>query len=334
MKIKTFIVILATVSGLIVSLFTAVMTFVIIGEPICSTMILKIALTILFVLPVIGLLSFFAGTYLSKKFSYIQCRLDRIKEQTFRQNDSKHYISEIREINNDINFLSNQLKHLFNDLKQKNQNLSNLLISMAHDVKTPITILNGYIEEIEDGLIKNDDLPSALIHMKKEIAFLDELTVDMLEFISSMEKHKIKEKINLYNLLEKDIITILPKLGNLKLINDIPKDFCVEFNKVDLKKICINLLLNALRYTKEGYIKVYVKNNAILFENSGEEIKSEYKDKIFEPFFTVSKSKNRKNSGFGLGLSIVNNLSKNNDYKCILYSSTKEKTIFSLKEEE
>ena len=330
MKIKTFIVILATIAGLIVSIFTALMTFIIIGETLCSTKIIKITLTVLSVLPVIALLSFFSGTYLSKKFKFIEMRLEKIREQKFNHNSSKHLIAEVQEMNDDINFLSNQLNELIIDLKQKNQNLSNLLISMSHDIKTPITIINGYIEEIEDGLISNDKMPFVLDHMKKEIKYLDELTVDMLGFISSMEKKKSKETILFSEFLDNEIFPLLINDKKVELINKIEKDFTINFNKIDLKKVCLNILQNAIKYTKEGYIKVFNEKNNIYFQNNGEEIKVQFKDKIFEPFFTISKSKNRKNSGFGLGLSIVNNLSKNNEYKCSLKSSDTSKTVFVL----
>ncbi len=330
MTIKSFIVILATVSGLIVSSFTAIMTFVIIGEPICSSKLIKITLTVLSVLPVIILLSFFSGTYLSRKFKFIEGRLEKIKEQDFTQNNTNNLISEVHEINEDMNFLSNQLNSLINDLRQKNHNLSNLLISMAHDIKTPITIINGYIEEIEDGLIKEKDMPSALVHMKKEIHFLDELTIDMLEFISSMEHHKTKEKICLYYLIENEIFPILDNKANVKLINDVDKDFLIVFNKIDLKKILLNIIINGIKHTKEGYLKISEIDSEIYFENNGDKINKEYKEKIFEPFFTVSKSKNRKITGFGLGLSIVKNLSTNNGYDTILESSNQDKTIFKL----
>ncbi|WP_121626975.1 sensor histidine kinase [Poseidonibacter antarcticus] len=330
MKIKTFIVLLSTIAGLIVSIFTAVMTFVIIGKPICSVMLIKITLTVLSVLPIIAFLSFFSGTYLSKKFKFIELRLEKIREQKFNHNESKHLITEVQEMNDDINFLSNQLNELIIDLRQKNHNLSNLLISMSHDIKTPITIINGYIEEIEDGLISSDKMPSTLNHMKKEIKYLDELTVDMLGLISSMERKKSKEKILFFYFLENEIFPLLLTNNKIELINNIEKDFIIEFNKIDLKKISLNILQNAIKYTKEGYIKVSNEKNNILFQNNGEEIKIQFKDKIFEPFFTISKSKNRKNSGFGLGLSIVNNLSKNNDYKCSLKSSDTSKTVFIL----
>lgn len=333
MKIKTFVVLLSTIAGLIVSIFTAVMTFVIIGEPIYKVMIFKIALTVFSVLPVIALLSFLAGNSLSKKFRFVELRLEKIRKQNFHQNKKHYLINEVEEINEYINFLSNQLEDLIDDLKQKNHNLSNLLISMSHDIKTPITIVNGYIEEIEDGLIQSDQLPLILNHMKKELDYLDELTVDMLGFISSTEQKKTKENIALYDFLQEEVFPLLHAREEIELLNNVPKDFEVEFNKVDLKKICLNILSNAIKYTKKGYVKVHIKNNKILFQNNGNKIKDELKDKIFEPFFTISRSKNRKNSGFGLGLSIVSNLAKNNDYKCLLKCSNLDKTVFSLEKE-
>lgn len=336
MRIKTFIVVLATVAGLIVSTFTAIMTFVIIGKPICSVILIKISLTVLSVLPVIALLSFFSGTYLSRKFIFIQDRLVKIRKQEFTQNSDNHLISEVNEINDDINFLSNQLEILIGDLRQKNHNLSNLLISMSHDIKTPITIINGYIEEIEDNLIPKQRLPETLEYMKKEIDFLNELTIDMLEFISSMEKHKRKEKILLYYFIENELFPLLPKDKNIKLLNEVNKDFQIEFNKVDLKKICVNIFCNAIKHTQDGYVKIYTRNEEVFFENNGEMIKQKYAKKIFEPFFTTSKSKNRKKrkNGFGLGLSIVSNLCLNNTYRCSLVSSDENKTIFILKKEQ
>jgi len=333
MKIKSFIIIIYTIAGLLISISTAFMTFIIIGEPIGTKMFLQIIFAIILVLPVIGLISYFFGKYLSSKFNFIQNRLESIKKEDFSLDNSKNIIYEINDINQNMNFLSTQLYNLINDLKQKNNNLSNLLISMAHDIKTPITILNGYIEEIEDGMICDEKLPSVLVHMKDEVKFLDELTIDMLEFIRSMQNHKIKTDINLFDLIQNEIFTILPKNENIKYINAVEKDFIIKLNKIDLKKICINILFNAIKYTHNGYIKVYNKDKIIIFENNGQIIENEYKDKIFEPFFTIDKSKNRKNSGFGLGLSIVKNLSKNNDYDCFLEFSDIEKTIFYLKKD-
>lgn len=330
MKIKYFIIIVYICAGLLISILSSFMTYIIIGAPIGKPMIIKIIFTILLMLPIIGYISYLFGQYLSKNFNFIKYRLEDIKKENFTKNENSNIINEINEINESMNFLSLQLDNLIKDLKQKNNNLSNLLISMAHDIKTPITILNGYIEEIEDNMIEKDKLPSVLKHMKDEVNFLNELTIDMLEYITSMQRHKIKEKINLYNFIENEIFIILPKSKKLSYLNNIEEDFDIIFNKIDLKKICLNIFSNAIKHTRTGYIKIYNDKETILFENSGNEIKDKYKIKIFQPFFTIDKSKNRKNVGFGLGLSIVSNLSINNKYKAALYSSNKEKTIFYL----
>jgi len=330
MKIKPFIILIYTIAGLLISALSAFMTFMIIGTPIGSKMFLQIILAIVFVLPIIIAISYFFGKYLSKKFNFIEYRLENIKNEDFQENQNKNLIIEINDINQNMNFLSNRLNNLISDLKQKNQNLYDLLISMAHDVKTPITILNGYIEEIEDGLIKKENLPSVLNSMKQEVNFLNELTVDMLEYISSMHNHKTKEKITLQPFIKNEIFSLLEHKRELQYINTINKESTIIFNKIDLKKIFLNLLTNASKFTQNGYIKIEILNDTIIFENNGEEIKKEFQEKIFEPFFTISKSKNRKTTGFGLGLSIVKNLAKNNGYNCYLKSSTKEKTIFYL----
>ncbi len=331
MKIKPFLIIIYTLAGFFISILSSFLTYIIIGKPIGMTMVVQIIFVVIFLTPVVGIISFILGRYLSRKFDFIKNRLEDIKNENYAKDSSQNKITEINDINDNMNFLSDQLKCLIEDLKQKNQNLSNLLISMAHDVKTPITILNGYIEELEDGMIESQNLPQALSHMKEETKFLDELTMDMLEFITSMNRHKTKDKIELYTLVQNEIFPVLPLKTGIKYLNKLEEGFFIEFNKTDLKKIILNLLNNAIKHTETGYIKIYNKNYTIIFENNGNKIDEEFKDKIFEPFFTIDKSKNRKKSGFGLGLSIVKNLCLSNDYTCALHSSDKIKTMFYLK---
>ena len=307
------------------------MTYII-GEPIGKAMILKIVFSILLMLPIIGLISYFLGSYLSSKFDFIKNRLLTIKQEDFVKDTSKNTLLEINDINQSMNFLSQQMDNLIKDLKVKNQNLSHLIIAMAHDIKTPITILNGYIEEIEDNLVTKDKLPAVLNHMKDEINFLNELTIDMLEYITSINNIKKKDIFNFHLFIQNEIFPLIKKNTNVQYINEVDINYQIEFNKTDLKRICINIITNATRYTPNGYIKISANNDIIKFENNGKHIEEEYKNKIFEPFFTISKSKNRQTSGFRLDLPIVKNLSLNNNYDCILHSSSQEKTLFYLQQ--
>ena len=331
MKIKSFIIIIYIIAGLLISATSSFMTYLIIGVPIGMTMFIKIISAILLTLPIIGIISYFFSKFLSNKFLIIQNRLNSIKEENFEIVQSDNMIFEINHINKDMNELSSKLNKLISELKEKNLNLSTLLISMSHDIKTPITILNGYIEEIEDGIVRKEKLPEVLNNMKNEVMFLNELTLDMLDYISSMKNQKIKSKIHLYDFIQSEILILLAKNDDTEIINEIPNNFTIEFNKMDLKKVLLNILFNAIKHTSNGYVKIYIKNDEVLIQNNGQSIHKDYHKKIFEPFFTVDKSKNRQNNGFGLGLSIVKNLCQNNSYNCILKSSDEKSTIFLIK---
>lgn len=334
MKIKTFIILVYVIAGLLISILSAFITFFIIGAPIGMKMFLQIILAIIFMLPIIILISYLIGKYLSIKFTRISKRLEMIKEENFLKSNDGSFILEIEEINVHMNYLAKQLNELIKNLKLKNQNLSNLLISMSHDIKTPITIINGYIEEIEDDLVKKDDLPSVLLHMKTEINFLDELTIDMLNYINSMKENKEKESIHIHSFINKEIFPILPVKNGINYINGLDKEHIIIFNRMDLKKVCLNIFTNALRHTPQGYIKIINENESILFENNGDIINLKFKDKIFEPFFTISKNRDKKESGFGLGLSIVKNLSHNNFYHSYLKNSDENRTVFCLEKQQ
>jgi len=332
MKIKTFTMSLYMLAGLLIAIFTSIMTYIIIGKPIKMPMIKQIIMVVLAVAPAIGILSYFFGAYLSKKFIFIEQRLERIKQQNFQTDESHNMLIEIDEINQKMNYLATQLNTLIIDLKQKNKNLSELLVSMAHDIKTPITILGGHIEEIEDGLVEDAALPSVLARMKEELSFMDELTVDMLLYIASMDgkSERVRSPIDIHDILDTKVFPILPHKPNVQYLNAIDKDLVLTFNCTDFKRIALNILINAAKYTDTGHIKVYNEGNTLFFENTGEAISAEHAKEIFEPFYTIDKSKNRKQSGFGLGLSIVQNLSRNNRYVCMLSSSDEKKTIFKL----
>jgi len=330
MKIKTFTMLLYMLAGLLIAIFTSLMTYMIIGKPIRMPMIKQIVMVVLAMAPAIGILSYFFGAYLSKKFIFIEQRLERIKQQDFETDKSHNMLIEIEGINQKMNYLAIQLDTLIRDLKKKNKNLSDLLLSMAHDIKTPITILNGHIEEMEDGLVEDEVLPEVLIRMKNELSFMDELTVDMLQYITSMDKKRVQSQVAVHTLLQEKVLPLLPQKANIQYLNHIDMDLTLRFNCTDFKRIALNILINAVKYTHSGHIRLYNERNIVFFENTGEMIDTEHAREIFEPFYTIDKSKNRKQSGFGLGLPIVRNLSQNNGYQCTLLSSDLERTVFKL----
>ena len=286
MKIKKLLLISYSLVGLLIASLSALMTYLIIGEPIGMKMLSKITLSVVLLLPFVVLVSIYIAPKIEK------------------------YIAK---------------------LQSKNQELNTMLSSLAHDTKTPLTIINGYLEEIEDGLISQEELSKTIAKIKKETHYIDELVVDILSYLYSMESNTQSQTLNLHEIFADEILPLLNRTKEVDMINEISLDFVIVFNKVALKKIAINIIDNAQRYTKSGYIKIYTQEGIIYFENSGEMIPQEFHEKIFDPFFTIDESRGRAKSGAGLGLAIVQNLAKANGYSCFVEYSDDKITRFGLK---
>jgi two-component system sensor histidine kinase SaeS len=265
-------------------------------------------------LPIIALLSYILGSYFSKKFIFIKDRLLKIADANFTLYNKNEHIKEIADIHKTLNTVSLQLNKSINGLKEKNSELTWMVRSFAHDFRTPLTVIAGNIEAIEDGLISQKELPTVLQKIKLETNYMNELLSDVLSFIQSMKSVVKKEKIDLRKFINKEIFALIEPLNGVKLVNDMNENNTIEFTKTDLKKILINLLSNSIKFTSQGNVTIFLENNSLIVQDTGIGIESKECEKIFQPFYTVDASKNRLKSGFGLGLAIAKNLAYKNDY--------------------
>lgn len=318
MSIKKLLLFAYIVAGLIIAVFTAFMTFYIIDVPIGMEMFSKIVLSISLTLPIIAFISYILGSYFAKKFIHIQDRLLKLSNEKFILDYQDEYIDEIASIHKTLNSVSIKLSNSLDELKEKNSELTWMVRSFAHDFRTPLTIIQGNIEAIEDGLIAQNDIPSSLQKIKLETHYMDELLKDVLSFIQSMKSIVKKEKIRLKEFISNEIIVLVQASSHVTIVNAINENDTLLFTKTDLKKILINLLDNAIKFTHNGTVTIFFENNSIIIQDTGIGIKAEELESIFKPFYTVDVSKNRLKSGFGLGLAIANNLALKNDYnlKC------------------
>jgi len=314
MSIKKLLLLSYIMAGLIISISTAFMTFYIIDVPIGMKMFSKIVITITLTLPLIALLSYMLGSYFSKKFIFIKDRLLKIADEDFSVENKNEHIKEIADIHKTLNTVSMQLNKSINELKEKNSELTWMVRSFAHDFRTPLTIIAGNIEAIEDGLVSQKELPAVLQKIKLETSYMNELLSDVLSFIQSMKSVLKKENIELREFINKEIFVLTEPLYEVQLVNQIKENESIEFTKTDLKKILINLLNNSIKFTEKGSITLFLENNSLIVQDTGIGIEPQECEKIFQAFYTVDASKNRLKSGFGLGLAIAKNLTQKNDY--------------------
>lgn len=332
MKIKSFLLLIYVVTGFIISLFTAIMTYIIIDEPIGMKMASKIALTVLVTLPVIAGFSYLVGNYLSEKFEHISLRLNAINKERFAQEPHRERIEDIGEIHDSINQLSGRLEQSIMELKEHNENLKNIIKSLSHDIKTPLTIMDGYLDEFEDGLVNKEQTPHVIAILKKETAYINELSSEVIEYLQSQEFVNHIEPITLKEFLLSEVFPLLRIKESITLHCTIDERKIISFNRTALKKILVNLLHNANKYTQEGFIHIHGDHRTLHIEDTGIGVDPKYHNQIFEPFFCLDESRNREQGGFGLGLSIAKNLAQNNGYDLTLDVKYRNGAKFILRE--
>ncbi|MGD9568990.1 MAG: ATP-binding protein [Sedimentibacter sp.] len=202
---------------------------------------------------------------------------------------------------------------------QKNAEImrSEFSANVSHELKTPLTTINGFAEMIKEGFIT--DLPSIQKYsgmINKEGLRLISLIEDIMRLSKIEEKHNIEEN-SLVNLKENAeyIVSILKtKADGMNVsINLNAQEVFIKANKNYIHELMYNLTDNAIKYNKNGgsvEIDISKSNNiiSITVKDTGVGIASEHMDRIFERFYRVDKSRSNKTGGTGLGLSIVKHI--------------------------
>lgn len=189
-----------------------------------------------------------------------------------------------------------------------NHELDRFVYSASHDLRSPITSLQGLIEitQLEDNI---DQIRAYLTLMSQSLTRQDQFICDIIDYSKNNRKQIIIEPVSLRELFD-EAISQLIHIENASRI-EIRKELLVDQIQSDnlrLKIIISNLLSNAIKYAdnskKEMFIsiKTYISDglNQIEISDNGIGIKDEFKEHIFEMYFGTNKNK-----GSGLGLYIV-----------------------------
>ncbi len=215
---------------------------------------------------------------------------------------------DMRELTDSINKQLIELRKQYLQYNLGNSELKNAITNMAHDIRTPLTAIYGYLDMIE-----NTDDPEkkskyiSIIRERTEI--MKQLTEELFQYslvVSDDEKLEL-EDVFINQVLEESISSFYPALTEKNIVPDI--NICSEkiyrrLNKQALSRIFANLLNNAVKYS-DGDLKIkLLPTGEIIFENTAKALSSVKAEQLFDRFFTVKTSSNST----GLGLSIAKNL--------------------------
>lgn len=220
--------------------------------------------------------------------------------------------------NDELGSLGKAINYLAVETNQYRMNRSELFANISHELRTPITYLKGYANALKNNLYQTEkERQQYLTIIETESDHMLRLINDLFD-LSKMEEGQINLQLETVNLIEIIDASIL-KIGieiekkELKLVTEMDKDDLIIYADGNrLEQILINLLMNAIQYTREGsiYIKAWKgKNNVhVVIEDTGIGMPEEELPLIFERFHRVEKSRSRDFGGTGLGLAIVKNL--------------------------
>ncbi len=288
--------------------------------------------------------SFIITQYRAKRFIYN--RIKKIYDEVSILNEdefSKEYATT------DIDALSKSVQEYVQGKRIEIKNLTerdsfrkDFLGNVAHELKTPLFTVQGYIltlieGAVNDKLIRDKYLGRASKGVERLVAIVKDL-----DMIAKLETEGLKMNIEVFNIIDLiqnvfDLLEMRSKKRNITLQFDKIYEFpvFVKADKERIEQVLINLIVNSVKYGKINGITTlgiesYTENKFIIkVVDNGEGIKQEHIPRLFERFYRVDQSRSREQGGSGLGLSIVKHIIEAHNETILLKSAFSEGSEFS-----
>ena len=261
-----------------------------------------------------GIIGIILISLLSKRLfrsvQHLTVAAKRISDGDFSQRISETGKDEIGELSKTFNMMADRLENT-------NIHRKNLMADIAHEIRTPVSNIQGYIEAVKDNVIPPNTETIDIIH--GQVTHLSKLIED-LRLLALTESDSLKLQIShesIQELVEKcisanNLIISEKKLDLLlKFSDSLP---LVEIDRTRILQVLDNIVGNAITHTPvQGQINISVKSsnkNTISFfiTNSGSSISEKDIPYIFDRFYRVDQSRTRTTGGSGLGLPIAKQL--------------------------
>ena len=213
-----------------------------------------------------------------------------------------------------------------------------MLSNISHDIKTPMTVILGYLEIMRINGTSTDEM---LGKIKQKAENVMEL-INQFFTLAKLESGDMDIELSRIDVCEVCRESILDFYGiltnkNFQVDIDIPEtSVYVHGNKEAIQRILFNLISNVIRYGADGkYLGISLRTdkNAVFIDviDKGKGIDKNFAASVFDRLFTMEDSRNRNIQGNGLGLTISKNLALQLGGDIILDSTPNIKTVFSVK---
>ena len=217
-----------------------------------------------------------------------------------------------------INSIRHTLANRKLDAQLANQRKDDLVMYLAHDLKTPLSSVIGYLTLLKDENMISEEVREKYLSIALNKAErLEDLINEFFEITRFNLSNISLEygKINLTRMLEQLAFEFKPMLADKNITCDLDAeaDIMLSCDADKLQRVFDNILRNAVNYSYENTnIKILLKSDTdrvlINFSNEGNTIPSEKLERIFEQFYSLDTARNSGNGGAGLGLAIAKHI--------------------------
>ena len=266
-----------------------------------------------------------------KQISNTALEIKRSKDFSNRIELEDSNDDEIHKMASTFNEMLDTVEEVFIHEKQFSSDVS-------HELRTPITVIlaqSDYALQYSDTF---EEAKESLEVINRHAKRMTNLINQIME-LSKLERQKEieKERINLSNIVLQLLDDYKPLLEskNLNLVYNVEKDIRIQGNKIMLERVFLNILMNAVKFTKTN-IEISLtredKTTVLKIRDDGIGISEENKKFIWERFFQVNDSRNKEeNKGSGLGLSMVKKIVDLHSATIDLESELEQGTCFTIK---
>lgn len=260
--------------------------------------------------------SYFLSRYMVRRIQKIRQAAHRVTEGDFEVQLDPGRQDEIGELSADFNLMTKSLKESNDEIKRQEERRRAFMADAAHEMRTPLTTINGLLEGLEYDAIPEDSKEESIRLMQSETKRLIRLVNDNLDY-ERIRTNKIKLDCQMVN-LKQAVLRVVEQLGkkaekeNDQLIVEMNSDVVVYADPDRLIQILFNIVQNGIQFTQNGQITVRAQNASngtnIQISDNGIGMTEDQIKNIWERYYKADASRIQTKGESGLGMAIVHEL--------------------------
>jgi len=252
------------------------------------------------------------------------------QEAINNDNVSSNY-SELQPVAEILNERSRNIKRQMDELQAEKELVEKARISkdefisnVTHEMNTPLTSIHGYAELLQSGGMNGEQKKTAYKTILAQSERLTNLIACIINYSEIDSDDLPPYEVDFSTLARETLCALKPEADkrNIAIVENIDDNVVIMSRHERLSEIFGNLVRNAIKYNKDGgSITVTLNRQYLSVEDTGIGIAEENMSKVFSRFFTVDKSHNGKNGGFGLGLAVAKKICQKSGWKISVEST-------------